>query len=635
MVKDLKREPSWFMSVDKCPYSGLEISYPEKVVCSDPESDFSADIARLGKNMLLVKAYGYVSSSAESQLLSCIDDFSLKHFKSESGIVFIEDYADLTGGDAESRKKYITYFSNNHFFIAGILYNLPPIYKLSVNLATKLHLSAARAHAVNNYEQAVDLAQIIFIQDNKSQNRDGNQTVLASEITGRMPDTPVGSTLLGFFSRIFTKLKTTPIFFTEKSKQQLKNLYSDELIKFIASIDWKKPGMPQAENSLSDDGSSKKVFDAISFVKSEIDTLMEERDAAEAVLKESETRYRLLVKHAKAGFLEYDYITDQIISVNEELIHLTGYPEQELLGMAPIKLLTEESQKIFLKRRAQVQSGEPIAQDIVYQGVTKNNDIRWWLLNPNIVYQNNRPEKASVVLTDITKMKQTENQLLEYQEKLKRLSIRLSMTEEDQRRSMASHLHETIGQELFVLLLQLNAFEKSIDNPTLLSALSPIKGQLLKIIKETKTLTFDLSPKVLYDFGFQEALKALSETIRLKHGIQVRTFFEGEMDSFDDEIKVILYRNIKELIHNSVKYADAENITMRLKNSSSGLNVELSDDGVGFDADNYIYETAAHDGFGLFDIREKMNHLGGHLTIDSAPGQGTSIRMQVPLHLRN
>jgi PAS domain S-box-containing protein len=635
MSNDLKRELSWFMTADECPYSGLAITHPETLVCSDPETNFNADIAKLGKNMLLVKAYGYVSSSAESELLACIDAFSVKHFNSESGIIFIEDYADLTGGDAESRKKYIAYFSNNYFFIAGILYNLPPIYKLSVNLATKLHFSAARAHAVKTYEQAFDLAQKIFLQDNASQNRDGNQTVLASEIAGRMPDTPVWSTLLGFLLRIFAKLKPENIFFTQKARQQLKKQYSDELIKFIAAIDWQTPGMPPAEDFLDDDGSSKKVFDAISFVKSEIDTLMEERDAAEAFLKESETRYRLLVKHAKAGFLEYDYITDQIISVNEELIHLTGYPEQELLGMAPIKLLTEASQKIFLKRLSQIQSGEQISQDIIYQGVTKNNDIRWWLLNSNVAYHNNYPDKASVVLTDITRLKHTENKLLEYQEKLKRLSIRLSMTEENQRRSMASHLHETIGQELFVMQLQLNAFEKSIDNPVFLPAITQIRDQLLKIIKETKDLTFDLSPPVLYDFGFEEALKALAEAIELKHNIHVATRFEGEMDKFDDEIKVIVYRNLKELIHNSVKHSNAKNITIRLKNSQSGLSVELSDDGVGFDAAKYNNETSSIDGFGLFDIREKLNHLGGHLIIDSVSGQGTSISMQVPLHLRN
>lgn len=623
------------MSTDRCPYSGLAITHPEVFVSSYPESDFSADFVKFGSNMLMQKSYGYADSLSESELLVFIDNFIEKHFKPESKFVYIEDYAGLTGVAAESRKKFITYFKKKDFLIGMVLYQLPPIFKISFNLAKKLHITAARAHAVNTYEQAVDFALNLIDQKNASQNADNNQKILPPGITDQIQDTKAGSALYGFFYRMIAKAKTGNIFFTQKAKPDLAREYSEEWIKYIAAIDWRKPGLKAPEKLLGDDVSSKKMFDAIGFVKSEVDTLMEERDTAEAVLRESETRYRLLVEHAKAGFLEYDYIANQILSVNDAFINMTGFAEKELIGMDPIGLFTEESQKIFLKRLAQIQSGESISQDIVYQGVTKNNDIRWWLLNPNVIYQNNRPEKASVVITDITKLKETENQLLEYQEKLKRLSIRLSMIEEDQRRSMASHLHETIGQELFVMLLQLNTFEKSIGNPTLLSTLAPIKEQLLKIIKETKTLTFDLSPPVLYDFGFQEALKALAETIELKHGIRAQAFFEGEMDNFEDEIKVIVYRNLKELIHNAVKHADAKNITMRLKSSPSGLNVELCDDGVGFDADNSINGASSSDGFGLFDIREKLNHLGGHLIIDSAPGQGTSIRMQVPVKMYN
>ncbi len=238
---------------------------------------------------------------------------------------------------------------------------------------------------------------------------------------------------------------------------------------------------------------------------------------------------------------------------------------------------------------------------------------------------------ANVVITDITPLKQTENNLLEYQDKLKHLSIRLSLVEEDQRRGMASQLHETIGQELFVMRLQLAAYEKTIDNPIFLKPLEPIKNQLLKIIKETKSLTFDLSPPVLYDFGLREAVETLSRNIESKHQIRVQTCFEGEMDEVKDEIKAILYRNIKELMHNTIKHANADSIQIRLENADGRLRVLFRDDGVGFDAARYANGTSFANGFGLFDIREKLNHLGGQLKIGATPGQGTVIRMEVPL----
>jgi hypothetical protein len=89
MRNNLKRKPSWFMSTDRCPYSGLAITHPEVFVFSYPESDFSADFVKLGSNMLFQKSYGYAEIQGEIQLLAFIDDFIAKYFKSESKIVYI------------------------------------------------------------------------------------------------------------------------------------------------------------------------------------------------------------------------------------------------------------------------------------------------------------------------------------------------------------------------------------------------------------------------------------------------------------------------------------------------------------------------------------------------------------------
>lgn len=631
MKVDAKKKPAWFMLTDRCPYSGLPITHAETFVCSDPKSNCRADIARLGNRILLFKAFGYISSFAESELLASIDDFVSRQFQAENGIVYIEDYADITGGDAGSRKKYITYFSNNHFFIAGILYNLPPIYQLSVTLAKKLHLYASRAHAVNTYEKAIDLS-LKFIDLDFPALKASNEAVFAKDMTTPPKASRPGSGLIGRFDRMIEKLKSGEFFLTEGARRRLSAKYAEQMIQYIASIDWQTPGIQPLEKYIvPDEVLSRKLFDAITFVKSEIDDLMEERASAEAVLRESEAKYRLLVKHAKAGFLEYDYKTNRILAVNDEILKFSGYSEEELLSMNPMNLLTEESRKLFKERVIQILSGEPISKDIIYEGVPKNKEIRWYMLNADVKFQNGRLDKAEVVVTDITSIKQAESRLLEYQDKLKRLAFRLSMVEEDQRRSLASHLHETIGQELFVMQLQLKALEKTVDKPALLTSLQQIHTQLLKIIKETRDLTFDLSPPVLYDLGLKEALNALSANMASKHNIGVKTHFEGEMDEINDEIKAIIYRNVKELMHNTVKHAHAKNIQIHLVNSHGRLYVNFHDDGIGLDAANAW--AATHNGFGLFDIREKLNHLGGHVTIDAIPGEGTDIYMEVPLDI--
>ncbi len=251
----------------------------------------------------------------------------------------------------------------------------------------------------------------------------------------------------------------------------------------------------------------------------------------------------------------------------------------------------------------------------------------WWGLNLTIIYSDGRPDKANIMIIDITEIKESEGRLLEYQDKLKRLPIRLSMVEEEQRRDLASHLHETIGQELFVMQLQLAAFEKTIDHPAARQSLQKIKAQLLTVIKETKSLTFDLSPPVLYDFGLKEAVRTLGANMTAKHLIHIKTDFEGDMDAISDDIKSFVYRSVKELMHKTVKHAGARRITLRMTNARGWLRVDFRDDGAGFA--NAEAGPANHEAFGLFDIREKLNHLHERLTIDSAPEKGTAIYIEI------
>jgi len=183
--------------------------------------------------------------------------------------------------------------------------------------------------------------------------------------------------------------------------------------------------------------------------------------------------------------------------------------------------------------------------------------------------------------------------------------------------------------------LQLDAFEKSLKNPFQVDEIAKIKNHIIELIKNMRNLIFDLSPPILYDFGLKETLKALSSLTQSKYKVHVITKFSGDMDIIDDKIKVIIYRSLKELIHNAVKHSQANNISIDIQNLKEKLRITVKDDGIGWDVKNYNGQTLLPQGFGLFDIKEKMNHLGGELNIDSVPGKGASIYMEVPLKRLN
>ncbi len=624
---DINKKPAWFRSGSRCRYSHLPVSHPDIFVSRHPDSNYFVDIAKLGDRICLVKASGYVRSYEMAEALRFIDGYISTHFDKKAGIVYIEDYADVEGADSEARKAYIHYFENNEVFWGWIVYNLPLLYRISFKIAKRLHARGRHMYAVALFEQAIDLAEEIISQCNAGnilcQDNDSDPQCLPIKTSEASP---------AIFRQAAGKINNLKLKPFGRFKERITRKYSEELLKYIESIDWHRDGIEAPAINHHADPSVRKVFEAVSYLKSEMDDLLRERDTTEHVLRESETRYRQLVEHARAGILEFDFQTNRIISVNDSLLGISGYSKEEMLSMNPMDLMTEESKKIFARRFSQRLEGKNVSPESAYQFVSKNGQTKWVLLNTNITYQEDLLRKAEVILTDITHLKEIENKLVGYQSKLRQLSIQLSKTEEIQRRQLASQLHESVSQELFAAQLKLNAFEKSLDDPKHASQLDEIKDQIVKSIKEIRGITYDLSPPVLYDLGLREAVESLAKSIESKNRLVVKTRFYGSLEYLDEEIKLTVYRVIKEIIQNAIKHAWASNVAINIDNSNNQLSIDVSDNGIGFDAGSLSEGHYEDKGFGLFDIMEKINHLSGRLTIHSAPGSGTRINLVVPLN---
>lgn len=585
------------------------------------------EMAKLGEQIILVKAGGYMRSIDEDEFLACLEDYRIRYFPENTSLIAMEDFSGIQGAEAEARKKYVAYFKDNDFLIGGIIYNLSPLFKISFNLAKRLQIYGKDMYAEDSYADAVERAIKIIHHHGRERLHYPNQK-------GLRHLSPLKSGLLYLkirFYRFQPEFRRFKLNFLSSLNRSLTRHYSDVLLKYIASIDWQQERVsPEASPKYSDPAINQ-VFDAVGFIKSEIDRLIQERLQAEQELRESEARYRQLVEHAKAGILQFNRDTGCLESFNDVLFDITGYTRAEITSMSVFDLMTEESQIAYKQRYDRLLAGEAISPDAIYQLVTKNGEIRWVLINTNRPFLDGKPDIANVVLSDITELKRIENQFLEYQSKLKSLSVRLSKTQEDERRRLASRLHDSVSQELFGVHLMLNTFEKKLGNASHSQEVRRVKDQIQKVIKDTKTLTFDLSPPVLYDFGLQEALETLAASIEDKYGISIKSWFSGSLDEVGDEMRIILYRIISELMMNTVKHANAREIRISLNNSDHLMTVDFEDDGIGFDAEQMHTETFTYEGFGIFDIREKISHLGGNIVIDSTPGSGTAIMMEVPM----
>ncbi len=236
------------------------------------------------------------------------------------------------------------------------------------------------------------------------------------------------------------------------------------------------------------------------------------------------------------------------------------------------------------------------------------------------------------IARDITEHKRAEKKLLEHQAKLKSLASQLSLTEERERYRLATDLHDQISQSLVISKIKLDQLRKSSTSDEFNKPLEDVSNCLGQIIDDTRTLTFDLSYPILYELGFEAAVAEwLTDQIQEKHGIRTEFLDDGHQKPLDDDIRVLLFRNVRELLINVVKHAQANKVRVSIRKVKDNIRVSVEDDGVGFDPVEVTSMATKRAEFGLFSIRERLEQLGGLIEIDSKRRHGSKITMTAPL----
>ncbi len=232
---------------------------------------------------------------------------------------------------------------------------------------------------------------------------------------------------------------------------------------------------------------------------------------------------------------------------------------------------------------------------------------------------------------EIAEHKQTEEKLMQHQQKLRSVTSDLTITEERQRRQLAIDLHDGIGQALAMSQMKIAQVKSSIQDAEIKNQLDDIQTLLEDAIQQTRSMTFELSPPLLYEIGLDAALEWLTETFQERHGIQT-TFHTNKPEKIkDDDVRLLLYRIARELLINVVKHARAGNVKVMVQSFDHAIQVEIIDDGVGFDPKEQKNRHQIEDGFGLFSIGERLEFIGGQFQIISQPGHGTRALISAPL----
>jgi hypothetical protein len=204
--------------------------------------------------------------------------------------------------------------------------------------------------------------------------------------------------------------------------------------------------------------------------------------------------------------------------------------------------------------------------------------------------------------------------------------------QEDERRRIAREIHDGLGQMLTAIKFNLEILEDMIAvGKDERERIDDMKNLLDSVMKEAREISYKLMPSVLEDFGLAPALQLLSEQFSNRTEVKVQFQAHGINDRLDPNLEIGLYRIAQESLNNVSKHAEASEVNLQIIRHSTGIRLVIEDNGKGLAAQQSIIRTTGKGGMGLPGMRERASTIGGVLTIDSTPNNGTLIAVEVPI----
>jgi signal transduction histidine kinase len=218
--------------------------------------------------------------------------------------------------------------------------------------------------------------------------------------------------------------------------------------------------------------------------------------------------------------------------------------------------------------------------------------------------------------------------LQHYHEQLRALVTKLSVVEEQERKRISEVLHDNIIQNLAISKMRLSSIHADTD---ISGEIKGVRDLIDGAIKYTRTLTFELSPPVLSELGLKPAIEWLTEQFRKNHGLSIGLEMDDIPKNLKSETSILLFKAIRELLFNVVKHSRVKNAEVSVKIAEGDILISVRDKGIGFDAsrlESCLFEIGC---YGILNIRERINYLGGSFYLDSKEGRGTRITISIPM----
>ncbi len=297
-----------------------------------------------------------------------------------------------------------------------------------------------------------------------------------------------------------------------------------------------------------------------------------------------------------------------VLNANQAFLQLTNKEIEDVFEKTISSILPGLDNSFFINCSEAVLKGNPVVEEIY------SEDLKKYL---SITYQKVKYKSLFLIIEDITDKKMMQNNMLNS----------IISAEEKERARISKELHDGIGP----LLSTLKMFTEKYCTTNKPEIKQEIEPQLYNIIDEAisniSTISNNLTPKVLENFGLDKALKKQIKQFEIASGCKIEFTMNTE-ERFRDEIEISIYRALTEILNNSIKYSDSSLIRLDINFNGKVIKVKFSDNGKGFD---YEKELKKKKGQGLINIKSRIESIGGKVEFKGGINKGSKYQIELPV----